>query len=104
MLEIVSLVVIIFGVLQIILFFKIWGMTNDVSSMQAMMKKALSRSQKGDSNQDAAPVDDRLPLRPGELSMSEFTASIAKTERGYLNEAWSVKASRYAKYRENYRQ
>lgn len=33
MLEIVSIIVIVFGVLQIILFFKIWGMTNDVKEL-----------------------------------------------------------------------
>ena len=33
MLEIVSIVVLVFGVLQIILFFKIWGMTNDVKKL-----------------------------------------------------------------------
>ena len=35
MLEIVSIVVLVFGVLQIILFFKIWGMTNDVSAIES---------------------------------------------------------------------
>ena len=34
----VSLVIIVFGVLQIILFFKLWGMTNDVSEMKYIIK------------------------------------------------------------------
>ena len=29
----VSIVIIVFGVLQIILFFKLWGMTNDVANI-----------------------------------------------------------------------
>ena len=52
MLVFTSVVVIVFGVLQIILFFKLWGMTNDVASMQAMMKKALKNIQKVGPNED----------------------------------------------------
>lgn len=35
---IISLIIIVFGVLQIILFFKLWGMTNDVSEMKYIIK------------------------------------------------------------------
>lgn len=38
----VSIVIIVFGILQIILFFKIWGMTNDV---KAIKEKYLSTPQ-----------------------------------------------------------
>ena len=31
MMEFLSIVMLVFGILQIILFFKIWGMTNNVS-------------------------------------------------------------------------
>lgn len=34
----VSIIIIVFGILQIILFFKIWGMTNKVSSIEGMLK------------------------------------------------------------------
>jgi len=34
MFELLSVIAIIFGVLQIILFFKIWGMTNDVRKLR----------------------------------------------------------------------
>ena len=30
----VSIVIIVFGILQIILFFKLWGMTNDVKKIR----------------------------------------------------------------------
>ncbi len=34
MMEFLSIVLLVFGVLQIILFFKLWGMTNDVRSLK----------------------------------------------------------------------
>lgn len=34
---IVSFILIVFGVLQIILFFKIWGMTNDTEKIKSML-------------------------------------------------------------------
>lgn len=37
-LNIVSIIIIVFGILQIILFFKIWGMTNNVSEIKNMME------------------------------------------------------------------
>lgn len=37
-LNIVSIIIIVFGILQIILFFKIWGMTNDISEIKVMVK------------------------------------------------------------------
>lgn len=35
MMEFLSIVMLVFGILQIILFFKIWGMTNDVSAIES---------------------------------------------------------------------
>ena len=35
--EILSIVLFLFGILQIILFFKIWGMTNDVSKIREIL-------------------------------------------------------------------
>lgn len=34
----VSIIIIIFGILQIILFFKVWGMTNDVKKVKNIME------------------------------------------------------------------
>lgn len=39
----VSIIIIVFGILQIILFFKIWGMTNNVSSIKKWTEKKLSK-------------------------------------------------------------
>lgn len=36
MTEILSIIIIVFGILQIILFFKVWGMTNNVSELRKM--------------------------------------------------------------------
>ena len=33
----VSIVIIVFGILQIILFFKLWGMTNDVKKIKSSL-------------------------------------------------------------------
>lgn len=38
----VSIVIIVFGILQIILFFKLWGMTNDVKKIRKSLPNASS--------------------------------------------------------------
>lgn len=43
-LNIVSIIIIVFGILQIILFFKIWGMTNDISEIKVMVKDYIKKS------------------------------------------------------------
>lgn len=40
----VSIVIIVFGVLQIILFFKLWGMTNNVSEMKNMIELIMRQN------------------------------------------------------------
>lgn len=42
MLTFAGIVMAVFGILQIILFFKIWGMTNDVSKIKDLLKTRLS--------------------------------------------------------------
>lgn len=44
MLEFTSIVILVFGILQIILFFKVWGMTNDIAKMRELME-AKSKKQ-----------------------------------------------------------
>lgn len=39
MYELLSIVFVIFGSLQIVLFFKLWGMTNDVSKIKDFLEK-----------------------------------------------------------------
>ncbi len=38
MIELLSIVMLVFGILQVILFFKIWGMTNDVNEIKLVFK------------------------------------------------------------------
>lgn len=38
-LNFVSIIIIVFGILQIILFFKLWGMTNNISEIKELIKK-----------------------------------------------------------------
>lgn len=42
MINILSIILLVFGVLQIILFFKLWGMTNDISRMRSIMEEHLN--------------------------------------------------------------
>lgn len=42
MIEFLSIVMLVFGILQIILFFKLWGMTNNVLSVKKWTEKKLS--------------------------------------------------------------
>lgn len=41
---IIFIVAIVFGILQIILFFKLWGMTNDVNTIKIKYLESLSNS------------------------------------------------------------
>lgn len=41
--EFLSIVMLIFGILQIILFFKIWGMTNDISKIRSVIEKKIQQ-------------------------------------------------------------
>lgn len=53
----VSIVIIVFGILQIILFFKLWEMTNDVKEI----RKAISPNKSEDSiniNETSVPPSD----------------------------------------------
>lgn len=45
MYELLSIVLIAFSILQIILFFKLWGMTNNVSRIKDILESKLSNTQ-----------------------------------------------------------
>lgn len=42
----VGIIIIVFGILQIILFFKVWGMTNNVNEMKNMMELFIKKKVK----------------------------------------------------------
>ena len=54
---VLSIIIVVFGILQIILFFKIWGMTNDVRAIRNKYLQAIIRKHR------AAKVIRRLIIR-----------------------------------------
>lgn len=44
MIELLSIVMIIFGILQTILFFKIWGMTNDINRIRHLFEQLAQQN------------------------------------------------------------
>lgn len=49
---IVSFVLLVFGILQVILFFKIWGMTSDVSDILRIMESKADKANEIDNYDD----------------------------------------------------
>lgn len=63
MVELLSIVMLVFGILQIILFFKIWGMTNDISRIRSIIEKEIQ--QKTRSKQEQIPNENAINLLKG---------------------------------------
>lgn len=63
MIELLSIVMLVFGILQIILFFKIWGMTNDISRIRSIIEKEIQ--QKTRSKQEQIPNENAINLLKG---------------------------------------
>lgn len=63
MIELLSIVMLVFGILQIILFFKIWGMTNDISRIRRVIEKEFQ--QKTRSKQEQIPNENTINLLKG---------------------------------------
>lgn len=67
--NVASLLFIVFGILQIILFFKIWGMTNNVNEIKEIMKLKLKkecRESSGDCSCDDIKIGDLVVELRGE--------------------------------------
>lgn len=68
---ILGLIIIVFGVLQIILFFKIWGMTNDVRIMTQQLEdilyvcKTINTNAKTNVSIDASCDSVEVPIETG---------------------------------------
>lgn len=66
-LNFVSIIIIIFGILQIILFFKLWGMTNDIREMKnKYMDDQYKRTIEG-----SVEVRDKRPIQPLEKDIKK---------------------------------
>ena len=59
-LNVVSIIIIVFGILQIILFFKIWGMTNNVREIKNMMELKIKNEFQEKENIAKSPIDDNI--------------------------------------------
>lgn len=88
---IVGLVALVFGVLQIILFFKIWGMTNDVSDIkdlliqQRIQSNSITETNESSSNEEKTSKTNQLHV--GQLvvllSTEEQMKIMEITSNGY---------------------
>lgn len=63
-LNIVSIIIIVFGILQIILFFKLWGMTNNVNEMKNMMESYLRKENQQRKPQTSISVPTSITSNP----------------------------------------
>jgi hypothetical protein len=63
MMEFLSIVMLVFGILQIILFFKIWGMTNDISRIRSIIEKEIQ--QKTIAKHNKIPNENAINLLKG---------------------------------------
>ncbi len=72
-----SIILLVFGILQVILFFKIWGMTNDIAEMNSRFKatcpteeekkiNALIEKQKSISATNHEAINNTAPFNVGE--------------------------------------
>ena len=55
MIDFLTIVLLIFGVLQIILFFKVWGMTNDIREIRNKYLKDEDEKRREESKYDPSP-------------------------------------------------
>lgn len=66
-LNFVSIIIIVFGILQIILFFKLWGMTNDIREIKnKYMDDQYKRTIEG-----SVEVRDKRPIQPLEKDIKK---------------------------------
>jgi hypothetical protein len=89
MAEILSIVIIVFGVLQIILFFKVWGMTNNVNELRKMyddrseklisaINRVVGEMQKLNSNKVDSRLETKISSQEGKKE--ERTEKVHKEE------------------------
>ena len=55
MIDFLTIVLLVFGVLQIILFFKVWGMTNDIKEIRNKYLKDEDEKRRAEANYDPTP-------------------------------------------------
>lgn len=55
MIDFLTIVLLVFGVLQIILFFKVWGMTNDIKEIRNKYLKEDDERKRAEANYNPTP-------------------------------------------------
>ncbi len=100
MLELALIVIFIFGVLEIILFFKIWGMTNNVAKIREILE---SQNEKHNNN----PQKVQQLAQTGHKAEAEETLEDIARKLSYdiMNKKISAKVAeeRFAKLEEQYK-
>lgn len=92
-----SIILLVFGILQVILFFKIWGMTNDIAEMNARFKaicpteeekkiNALMEKQKLTDSVNAKAINDITERWGKDLTESEINQAKSLIGKIYANE------------------
>lgn len=64
MIDFLTIVLLIFGVLQIILFFKVWGMTNDIKEIRNKYLKEEDKTRKEERKQNTLLLKSAVVLNP----------------------------------------
>ena len=82
MMELLSIIGIVFGVLQIILFFKIWGMTNNVKNILNVLNSKDNREVKLTSKAVVKGVE-------GEVKVLKMINGKVLCRREYGNSGWN---------------
>lgn len=93
MMEFLSIVLLVFGVLQIILFFKLWGMTNDVKKIKERLEKkdVLCLIMTGDKENAYASLLQELYAKLKEY-VQMWNKEMYKEKAGELIESYRKKA------------
>lgn len=55
MIDFLTIILLIFGLLQIILFFKVWGMTNDIKEIRNKYLKDEDENRRREAEHDSSP-------------------------------------------------
>lgn len=79
----VSIIIIIFGILQIILFFKLWGMTNNIFEIKELIKKcSIEENVNQKSNKTITGLDIQIEDLVVELKSKRQLIVVDITEDG----------------------
>ena len=70
----IILIILIFGILQLILFFKIWGMTNDIREIKERYLSSTTSPKK------------KMPTQPTEFNIGELVVEIKTNKQMRIKE------------------